>query len=386
MRNARPPLVDAWIAFGLLVLALAEILAGVFDAAATETVPTALLLTIPLAWRRRAPAPVAVAVVSGIALRGLLGVDANEGITETIALVLALYSLAFHDDLVRAAAGLAACAALVWISVSASDGTGTSDYVFAGLLLAAPWIAGRVILGIQGRAQAAERRADEAVREQQAQAAAAVAEERQRIARELHDVIAHSITVMLMNTGATRRLLKPEQERERDGLLTVETTGRNALAEMRRLVSMLRRPEEPAALGPQPSLGQLDALGDEIRRLGVQVVLHTSAYDPNLPPGLDLAAYRIIQESLTNVVKHAGATRATVTVASSREGLAITVVDDGRSAPPPNSFGHGLVGMRQRAAIYGGSLEAGPLPGGGFRVHAYLPLEENNGSDPRPHR
>src|SRR5690606_32781095 len=136
----------------------------------------------------------------------------------------------------------------------------------------------------------------------------------------------------------------------------------------RRLVSMLREPEEPAALGPQPGLGQLDALAEETRRLGVRVDLDITGCTADLPPGIDLAAYRIIQESLTNVVKHARATCATVTVATDREGLAITVVDDGRGEPSPNSAGHGLVGMRQRAAIYGGSLEAAPLPGGGFRV------------------
>ncbi len=379
VRNRRPPLVDAWIALGLLALALAEILAGVFDAPWTRTVPTALLFTVPLAWRRQVPGLAAILATSGITLRALLGVEASDGLSETIALVLAMYSLAFHSNLDRAMAVLGVCAVLVWIAVSASEGTGTSDYVFAGLLLLAPWVAGRVVLGVQQRAQAAEHRAEEAEREREAQAAAAVAEERQRIARELHDVIAHSITVMLMGTGATRRLLRPDQERERQELLTVEATGRHALAEMRRLVSMLREPEEPAALGPQPGLGQLDALAEETRRLGVRVDLDITGCTADLPPGIDLAAYRIIQESLTNVVKHARATCATVTVATDREGLAITVVDDGRGEPSPNSAGHGLVGMRQRAAIYGGSLEAAPLPGGGFRVHAYLPFETAHG-------
>lgn len=235
------------------------------------------------------------------------------------------------------------------------------------------------MLAVQQRAQSAERRSDEVLREQEAQAAAAVADERQRIARELHDVIAHNLTVMLMNAGATRRLLKPDQERERQSLALVESTGRSVLAEMRRLVGMLRLPDEASALGPQPSLRHIARLIEETEKLGLPVELRVEGRPGELPPGVDLAAYRVVQESLTNVVKHARASRAVVSISYTPTELHITVVDDGRRMPKGNRLGHGLVGMKERAALYGGSLEAGPQPGGGFGVHACLRLEEQTG-------
>jgi signal transduction histidine kinase len=203
----------------------------------------------------------------------------------------------------------------------------------------------------------------------------AVAEERARIARELHDVVGHAVSVMTVQASGVRRLLKPDQEREREALEIVEQTGREALAEMRRLVGVLRRPEEAPALAPQPSLQHLDRLVQQARDAGLPVEVQIEGRQEELPAGVDLTAYRLVQEGLTNAVKHANATRAEVIVRYGDDGVELIVTDDGRgtSDGKAESGGHGLVGMRERVAVYGGELDAGPVDGGGYRLHARLP-------------
>jgi signal transduction histidine kinase len=171
-----------------------------------------------------------------------------------------------------------------------------------------------------------------------------------------------------------RRLLRPDQDREREALLVVERTGREALAEMRRMVGVLRRPEEAPALAPQPSLDHLNRLVDQAREAGLPVELRIEGEAIQLPAGVDLTAYRLVQEGLTNVVKHAQATRAEVLVNYGDGYLEVTVRDDGQGVGNGDGGGHGLVGMRERVSVYGGDLDAGPQPGGGYRLRAKLPL------------
>jgi signal transduction histidine kinase len=223
-------------------------------------------------------------------------------------------------------------------------------------------------------ADEARERAARAEREREERALAAVSEERARIARELHDVVGHSVSVMTVQASAVRRLLRPEQERERESLLIVEQTGREALAEMRRMVGVLRRPEEAPALAPQPSLEHLDKLVEQAREAGLPVELRIEGDPLPLPAGLDLTAYRLVQEGLTNALKHARAERAQVLVRYSDGDIEVTVSDDGRGAGSGDGGGHGLVGIRERVAVYGGELEAGPRPEGGYRLRARLPL------------
>ncbi|MGZ8740952.1 MAG: sensor histidine kinase, partial [Gaiellaceae bacterium] len=206
------------------------------------------------------------------------------------------------------------------------------------------------------------------------EARAAVAEERARIARELHDVVGHSVSVMTVQASGVRRLLRPDQQRERDALLIVERTGREALAEMRRMVGVLRRPEEGPVLAPQPSLEHLDRLVEQAREAGLPVELRVEGDAFQLPAGVDLTAYRLVQEGLTNALKHAGATRAEVVVNYSDCALEVVVSDDGRGVGSDDGGGHGLVGMRERVSVYGGELDAGPRPEGGYRLRARLPL------------
>jgi signal transduction histidine kinase len=177
-----------------------------------------------------------------------------------------------------------------------------------------------------------------------------------------------------VQASAVRRLLRPEQQREREALLIVEQTGREALAEMRRMVGVLRRPEEAPALAPQPSLEHLDKLVEQAREAGLPVELRVEGEPLPLPAGVDLTAYRLVQEGLTNALRHARAQRAQVLVRYSDAGIEVTVSDDGQGTAGGDGSGHGLVGMRERVAVYGGELEAGPRPEGGYRLRARLPL------------
>ncbi len=201
-----------------------------------------------------------------------------------------------------------------------------------------------------------------------------MAEERLRIAREMHDVVSHSLSVMTLHVSGVRRLLRPDQVEERAALETAERTGRESIAEMHRMLGVLRGPETDA---PAPGLARLAELLEPARAAGLEVAC-TVDVGP-LPPGLDLAAYRIVQEAVTNVIRHARARRVTCTVRSDGRTLDLRVTDDGAGGAVAGAGGHGLVGMRERAALYGGTVEAGPGPGG-FTVHAVLPVPSDGGA------
>jgi signal transduction histidine kinase len=230
----------------------------------------------------------------------------------------------------------------------------------------------RVLRGDRLEARTAEL---EAEREQQIQAA--VADERARIARELHDIVAHSVSLMVLQAGAARQALDRQPEKAREPLLSVEATGRGAMSELRRLVAMLRQPGQEEELTPQPSLRNLNALVDHVREAGLAVDVDAGPGLEALPPGVDLSAYRIVQEALTNVVKHAGASRVSLRVRCDNAAVEVAVEDDGRgsSGNGADVGGHGLIGMRERVNLFGGRLETGGRDGGGFRVFARLPYE-----------
>ena len=201
----------------------------------------------------------------------------------------------------------------------------------------------------------------------------AVAEERARIARELHDVIAHSVSVMTVQAGAVRRLLQPGQERERLALEAIESTGREALTEMRRLVGLLRRQGTMPDFSPQPSMRAVDVLVGTVREAGLPVELAVEGEPRELAPGVDLAAYRVIQEALTNALKYAGPAQAWVTVRWREDEIEVEIANDGRSETAGDGRGHGLIGLRERVALVGGTIDSGPRAGGGFVVTAHLP-------------
>jgi signal transduction histidine kinase len=206
------------------------------------------------------------------------------------------------------------------------------------------------------------------------EARTAVADERARIARELHDLVGHSVSVMTLHAAGVRRLLGPEHEKAQESLLLIEQTGREALAEMRRLVGVLRRPEDAPALAPQPSLRYLDRLVGQAREAGLPVEVRIEGDERELPASLDLTAYRIVQEGLTNAIKHSAAQHAEVFVRYGLSELELAISDDGTGSGNGGGGGHGLVGMRERVAVYGGELRAGPRPGGGYELRARLPV------------
>jgi signal transduction histidine kinase len=248
------------------------------------------------------------------------------------------------------------------------------DYFWSAIIFTVAWIVGFALGGRLRATDTAKRLAEQAEAKREEQARIAVAEERARIARELHDVVGHSVSVMTVQASAVRRLLEEDQEKEREALLVVEQTGREALAEMRRMVGVLRRPGEAPALAPQPSLEHIEKLVAHTREAGLQVELRIEGTPAELPAGIDTTAYRIVQEALTNAVKHARASRAEVVVRYSGGTVELTVTDDGRGGGEGGGSGHGLVGMRERVSVYGGALEAGPQARGGFRLRATLPV------------
>jgi signal transduction histidine kinase len=233
---------------------------------------------------------------------------------------------------------------------------------------------GFAVAGKHREAGEAKERAARAEREREERARRAVADERARIARELHDVVGHSVSVMTVQASAVRRLVDPDQDKIRDALLVVEETGREALAEMRRMVGVLRHPEEGPALAPQPSLEQIERLVAHAREAGLPVELRIEGEPVQLPAGIDLTAYRFVQEGLTNAIKHAQAAQAEVLVRYADGHVELTISDDGCGAGTGEGSGHGLVGMRERVSVYGGEVEAGPRPQGGFRLRATLPV------------
>jgi signal transduction histidine kinase len=311
---------------------------------------------------------------AGIAL-AVLGVDSNTFFAPLLAGVVAVSSAAYHAS--RPILALVAALALGCAAVLIENGPSPGDLLFAGLLIGGVWLAGHAVSIRQARAQLLEERAAQLEREAEWQAAVAVAEERRRIARELHDVVAHSLSVTMLHVGGVRRLLRPEQHAEQEALLVAERTGRQALEEMHRLLGVLRAPEEPPPSLPQPGLKRAAELFEPLRAGGLTAEMRVEGLPRPLPPGVDLSAYRILQEALTNVLKHARATRVDCTIRYDEDAVRLDVVDDGqpqRGNGQPPDRGHGLIGMRERGVLYGGTVDAGPLPDRGYRVAVVLPV------------
>jgi len=250
------------------------------------------------------------------------------------------------------------------------------DIVFPTIFGVLMWLAGRVVRSRAELTAELHEAAQVAHEQREADAARAVAEERRRIAREMHDVVAHSVSTMVIQAGGARRILARDPQRAIEAAALIERTGREALSEMRHLLGVLHAGDEAAALAPQPTLHELGALIERSRAAGLPVELHVTGELGELPAGVDLAAYRVVQEALTNALKHGGG-RAEVRVEHGGDELLLTVSDRGDGTPRPRaeSGGHGLVGMRERVRVIGGDLRAGPRPGGGFEVEARLPLQ-----------
>jgi signal transduction histidine kinase len=275
---------------------------------------------------------------------------------------------------VQAAIGLAVVVGGAVAVVYEIPGHSAAELVFVPMEFAISWLAGFAVRERAAQAEAAEERATRAEREREAAARVAVAEERARIARELHDIVAHAVSVMVLQVGAVRHKLPDALAEDRDALSGVERAGRTALAEMRRLLGAMRRDGDEAELTPQPGLDALNSLLEQIGRAGLPVQLHVDGEPFPLPRAIDLSAYRIVQEGLTNALKHARATSVDVTVRYRLDELQVEVRDNGEGNSTSDGFGHGLVGMRERVRIYGGEMTTGTAIGGGFILSTRLPL------------
>jgi signal transduction histidine kinase len=343
-----------------------------------------LVMTGALAWRRRWPVVVVAVQVGAAIVQGLAGGDLIEQpFAPFFSVILGFYAVGAHaPDRWAGRALVFGVPGVIGVSAAAGQNE-VGDYIFPSVIVVgAPWLAGRVSRLWAGRARALAA-ANEALRaEQEQRALLAVADERERIARELHDVVAHSISVMVIQAEGAKRMMDRDPARARSALEQIEGTGRAALVEMRRLLGVLRRDDDEARRTPQPGVEALDVLVNRAHEAGLDVDVSIEGARTPLPPGIDVSVYRIIQEALTNVLKHAGPVHADVALRFLGGEVQVEIVDSGPAngfepaTADPDNPSHGLLGMRERVKIYGGEVVTGPVSGGspGYRVWARIPL------------
>ena len=372
---------DTALALGLGALVWAELLLpgrllGT-DPPPPAAWPALAIATIaPLAWRRRFPLAVAgVQAAAGLAIV-ILSSHLEFSATLLASVLIGAYSAGAYSksrvwSLALVVVGAVAASVLLGITRFMNGVPGLN----ASIPLTA-WLIGHSIRVHRRQVAALEERALRVERERDARMSAAITQERARIARELHDVVAHGVAMMVVQAEAARRMLRRSPEQAEGALRTVSATGSEALSELQHLLGVLGEGGPPPALEPTPGLRDLDTLIERVQAAGLLVELRLDGDVRSLPRGLDLTAYRIVQEALTNVLKHAGTSRVDVRLRYADDCLGIEVTDAGRApALPSNGPGRGLLGMRERVAAYGGELEAGPRPEGGFGVRVRLPLE-----------
>ncbi|HEY7485918.1 MAG TPA: sensor histidine kinase [Streptosporangiaceae bacterium] len=394
--RAHPFARDGLIVLALLALGLPQMFLQQLDSELARHYhePDALnavivvVMVAPLVVRRRFPLTVLAIMIAGEAL--LAYYHYAPASADIIAFLIAVYSVAAHRPLARSAiGGAAAVVALTAIILSYPLEFNVIEYVTNIALLIGVWWLGRGLRLRRAYLAELEHRAQRLERAREGDARTARVEERARIARELHDVVAHHVSVMTVQAGAARRILDRDPESAREAMSTIEGLGRTALSEMRRIVGVLRTErdaqyparEKREKLSPQPGMHDIGGLIDRVRETGLMVQLWIEGEPRTLSPGVDLAVYRLVQEALTNTLKHAGPqARAWVRIHYAAQGVNVEIEDDGRGAAaglPANGEnpGHGLVGMRERVALYGGELRIGPRTGGGFEVRARFPLD-----------
>jgi signal transduction histidine kinase len=372
-----PRMPPPWVIDTAIVCLLSlEVLFEIAGRGATPGDFGALAMTVPLLWRRRAPLAVGVVVLTAILFVGNIAAPAA-----IFAALVAAYSMGAYSPAGYVSLG-ALCISGIFVDIEYNGGVpSVPQYIFPFLLLIPIWIAGAALRTRQLRAERSEDRAARLEREQELTMRAALAEERSRIARELHDVLAHNVSVMVVQAGAARQVLTSSPGEAREALLAVESTGRAAMNELRNLLGLLSEEDTEPALAPQPGVESVPSLVERVRDAGLPVQLRIEGEPHPLPSGVDLAAYRIVQEALTNALKYSGLAPTEVVLDYRDAALKIEVLDDGagesRDAHIDGSR-RGLVGMRERVGMYGGTLEAGPRLDSGYAVRAWLPL---NGSD-----
>jgi len=367
---------DRLVAAGLVVTGQLQVWLGTSIPGPKAVIaPLTLVITSAVAYRRRYPLAVGLTVLSGFAAM-LIVAGSVTAVAIGISWICAVYGLAVWTD---TRGFLIGC---IWLAVTSClgqlqpNGSVSNAFTFTVVPGLAMLIARRAVRDRELRAEALAARAELLERERELHAREAVAEERAAIARELHDLVAHHVSVMVVQAGAERHALGDEHPVTREALGSIEQAGRQALAEARRLLGMLRRDGDAEGLEPQPGVEQVDLLVEQLDRAGLPVTYEVEGDRAPLPAGVDLCAYRVIQEGLTNVLKHAGPAHAHVLVRYGPGALDVEVRDDGRGGPRANGdgTGHGLIGMRERVSLYGGELQTGPGEHGGFEIRARIPL------------
>lgn len=374
--RASPSLVNGVLAVGLGVLAQAMVWSGRVAGPRVAMAALFLLVGFPLIVRRRAPLVPIALLMTAIAVQSVTTSDAAEGAPLLLPALASAYAVAAYGTRRVALIGLLVAMVGCGVQIAFDPLARTAEQLWAAavfvLLVAAAWLVG---LAVQGRREAGALQA----RTEQAEEAqrAAIAAERERIARELHDMIAHNVSVVVVQSVAAQGVLEKQPARAREPLAHIERSGRQALTELRRLLDVMRNRDEPDELRePQPGLAQLAALVNSVRSTGLPVTLEIEGEPPTESDPVGPSVYRIVQESLTNVLKHASDAHVSVRVTYGMASIDVLVQDDGpgRCEPSAAPLGYGLAGMRERAALFGGTFTAGNRPGGGFEVHAHLPI------------
>jgi len=351
------------------------------DAQRLSYLVVAVLGLAGLLQRRRAPLAILAILAFVFKGWGLLFFprDVQIPFSPVLMILILAYNAGAHTRGRRALAGAAVLALFVasgfWVVVQGRQKMGDNQLPFAVVMTVA-WLIGKGMQRYRDLAASLRAQTLQLERERDERARLAVALERARIARELHDVIAHSVSVMVVQAAAERKVLGHERQQTREVLEMIERAGRQALVELRRLLGVLRKTDDPLQLEPQPGLGELDALLEQARQAGLPVDFRVEGTRVPLPAGVELSVYRIVQEALTNTLKHSGRAPTRVRLSYFPESLEVEVISDSQGPPTAGSNGgHGLLGMRERVAMLGGSLKAGPRENGGFNVSASLPLE-----------
>jgi signal transduction histidine kinase len=382
----RPRRFDLALAAALGVLIELELaLSSVRDTALLTALLLGAVFAVAMAWRSTAPLAALGATAAAAVALAVAGTPPEELASTSILVAILSFAIGAHLPRGRAQAGLVGVGALVAVVTALGPDQTVGDVIFPVVLFSSCWALGRVGRGRARLTAELQARTEQLERERVERERDAVARERVRIARELHDVVAHSVSVMVVQAGAARSVLDRDPDASVRALGAVEATGREALTEMRRLLGILRPAGEDADHSPQPSLDRLGALIARSRDAGLDVELHVEGRAGPLAPGVDLTAFRLVQEGLTNALKHGGRGRARVVLRWSPEVLEVEVanrVADGPAAHGLTSGGQGLIGMRERVALCGGELRAGPI-GRGFVVRARLPRERGFSSRAR---
>lgn len=378
----RSTVADSALALLLFAIALWELLAeplvdDVVRGPFALNLATIALVTLPLAARRVAPLQVAATVFAAIAARALIAAPL-ELLPSFLAGLVAAYSVGIHARRWPSLLGIALAVAA--IEVAAARGTGgeaTPDPVAAPVFLLAVWAVGRVAGSRHDRAHALARDAAERDRHREEDARAAVAAERRRIALELHDAVSHSLALIVMQSAGAQGIMRSQPERAEQSLRAIERAGREGLTEMRRLLGLMGEDRDDTERSPQPRLQSVQTLIDGARQAGLDVCFEPEGEPRAVPPAVDLSAYRIVQEALTNAAKHAGACHVAVALRWQPQTLELEITNDraGASGVDGVASGRGLIGMHERVALVGGDLEVGHRENGDFAVHARLPLQ-----------